>query len=397
MTFVEFLKSIGVNHLTEKNTVTVGASTIVKCQQFQSYIVDLLGPGYVIKGSAGKGNWAEVPWIAIFDESISTTAQEGYDIVFLFSLDMKKLYLTLNQGYSYFEDEYGFFAKQNIKKVAQYWREKLGTVPNGFSCDPINLSNIKNHRLAKGYEAGCIFAKEYDLKNLPSQRELEDDLRVLKLYFQKIKSEFIGNSFKTTNEYILTGETVSEQKEIEEDKKSSSVIDVLLKNKNIIFDETNVPDVILSKHEYKGKATKQDYEKKAAQNRKKGYYGELFVKEYEKQKFVSARKQIYIKDIIHLSHEEGDGAGYDIESRDLKGDKIYIEVKTTSGDINTPFYISENEIKASKQYGKNYYIYRLYGLGKSNRVKFYIIQGPLSEDENIVLRATTYLALPKKK
>lgn len=47
--------------------------------------------------------------------------------------------------------------------------------------------------------------------------------------------------------------------------------------------------------------------------------------------------------IIHLSEEQGDGAGFDILSINEDGSDRYIEVKTTKGSENTPFYLSENE------------------------------------------------------
>ena len=48
-------------------------------------------------------------------------------------------------------------------------------------------------------------------------------------------------------------------------------------------------------------------------------------------------------------------AGFDITSYDLKGNKMRIEVKKISeGD---KFYLSNNEINASKVYKKNYFIY----------------------------------------
>ena len=43
---------------------------------------------YKVEGSPGKGNWADVPWIAIFDKDITLTATKGYDIVYLFCADM---------------------------------------------------------------------------------------------------------------------------------------------------------------------------------------------------------------------------------------------------------------------------------------------------------------------
>ena len=36
---------------------------------------------YLIEGSVGKGNWAMVPWVCIFDRSITTTATKGVYIV----------------------------------------------------------------------------------------------------------------------------------------------------------------------------------------------------------------------------------------------------------------------------------------------------------------------------
>ena len=49
---------------------------------------------YKIVGSYGKGRWTAVPWIAIFDIRITTSAQEGVYIVYLLNKDTKELYLT---------------------------------------------------------------------------------------------------------------------------------------------------------------------------------------------------------------------------------------------------------------------------------------------------------------
>jgi len=51
-----------------------------------------------VKASWGAGGWTRYPWIAVFNPEITTTIQEGIYIVYLFSEDMKRLYLTLNQG-----------------------------------------------------------------------------------------------------------------------------------------------------------------------------------------------------------------------------------------------------------------------------------------------------------
>ncbi len=40
---------------------------------------------YLITGSVGQGNWAMIPWICIFDRSVTTSATRGVYIVYLLS------------------------------------------------------------------------------------------------------------------------------------------------------------------------------------------------------------------------------------------------------------------------------------------------------------------------
>ncbi|HBM4577535.1 TPA: DUF3578 domain-containing protein, partial [Listeria monocytogenes] len=53
----------------------------------------LLGNDYNISASIGTGGWANVPWIAVHDKEISTSVQEGVNIVYLFTNDYQGVYL----------------------------------------------------------------------------------------------------------------------------------------------------------------------------------------------------------------------------------------------------------------------------------------------------------------
>ena len=53
---------------------------------------------YKIKGSIGQGRVTQCPWIAIMHTYETQSTQEGVYIVFLFSEDLKKVYITLAQG-----------------------------------------------------------------------------------------------------------------------------------------------------------------------------------------------------------------------------------------------------------------------------------------------------------
>src|SRR6266498_177177 len=57
-----------------------------------------LGAGLLIEGSAGAGNWAAVPWIAVFDPAVTTTATREYYAVYLFHANEPVVHLSLNQG-----------------------------------------------------------------------------------------------------------------------------------------------------------------------------------------------------------------------------------------------------------------------------------------------------------
>ncbi|MBB4276418.1 NAD(P)H-hydrate repair Nnr-like enzyme with NAD(P)H-hydrate epimerase domain [Rhizobium mongolense] len=49
-----------------------GAPSAVKA------VVDgLFGSGFKVVGSPGHGNWARIPWVAVFNPAITTTATRG--------------------------------------------------------------------------------------------------------------------------------------------------------------------------------------------------------------------------------------------------------------------------------------------------------------------------------
>lgn len=92
-----------------------------------------------------------------------------------------------------------------------------------------------------------------------------------------------------------------------------------------------------------------------------GYKGECFAVGYETKKILSFAEDDADR-IIHLSEEQGDGAGFDIISLNRDGTSKYIEVKTTIGSLDTPFYMSDNERNFFKLHkdSKDAYIYRVY-------------------------------------
>ncbi|WP_195454971.1 protein NO VEIN domain-containing protein [Turicibacter sanguinis] len=146
------------------------------------------------------------------------------------------------------------------------------------------------------------------------------------------------------------------------------------------------------------KGRKINYEKKNIQNKIKGDLGEEIVLELERLRLKSLGVDHNLIDTIEwVSKSKGDGLGYDIESWDIYDDKIekiYIEVKTTIGKIDTPIDITAKEVEVSRQLGDKYYIYRIFDIKKvNNTINYYIINGDVTNIFNLV--PTAYKAYLK--
>lgn len=146
---------------------------------------------YKVKGSIGQGNPAEVPWICIFDREITESAQDGYYIVLLFNSQMNGVYVSLNQGWTQYEREYG--VREGIAKIRSnaYKAMSLLRSDQGFSYSEINLN--ATNALGKGYEAGNICSKYYPANNIPTDEELIDDIRNLVGVYRELKG-LVGNT-----------------------------------------------------------------------------------------------------------------------------------------------------------------------------------------------------------
>lgn len=140
----------------------------------------LVGPSLFIKGSVGQGNWVKVPWIAVINKDETDGAQEGIYIVYIFSQDMKRVYLTFNQGVNRPKKKYG--RKLAIKKLKAKAIDIQANFPlQGFlSGDGVELASAG---LGSDYEKAVIYYKKYFTKNLPDNEVLENDLKVLVSFY----------------------------------------------------------------------------------------------------------------------------------------------------------------------------------------------------------------------
>ncbi|WP_281193026.1 DUF3883 domain-containing protein [Erysipelothrix rhusiopathiae] len=114
-----------------------------------------------------------------------------------------------------------------------------------------------------------------------------------------------------------------------------------------------------------------DYAKYQEEKSQLGRLGEEFVFESEISNVPIDDKQTIIE---HTSEERGDGAGYDIAVFQSDGHYTFIEVKTTKGNLKTPFYMSINEYDFYKLHTDEYMLARVYEFDaelKNGKIKYY--------------------------
>ncbi|MGE7751595.1 MrcB family domain-containing protein [Lysinibacillus fusiformis] len=162
-------------------------TTILSKQQFD----------YKVEGSVGQGGWTFTPWISIFNKEVTVSATKGYYVVYLFSKDMERVYLSLNLGTTYIKNKYsGKKPRQKMMKLANNIAETIKYDPR-FNRSPIDLGSSTDNAL--NYEASHIIGKKYDLANLPDDEILKEDLlEMLKVY----ENLFLINRNKAVDDVI---------------------------------------------------------------------------------------------------------------------------------------------------------------------------------------------------
>ena len=188
---------------------------------------------YKLKGSVGAGSWADVPWIAVFDKRITTSAQRGVYIVYLLNKDTKELFLTLNQGVTDVAQGGAGNSKatDNLQDRAVSIRSKIGYFKG--------LENGLIDTGSKAYDAGCIYYIKYTLDSLPEDEKLYSDLNkfieVYKAYYDKV--------FLTSEENDVQVKVGEEELQVEQQIKK---IFEYINSKGFVYDEKLLKNFYLS-------------------------------------------------------------------------------------------------------------------------------------------------------
>lgn len=148
-------------------------------------------PNLQVRFSAGQGNWARVPWVAILDSRETTSTQHGVYVVFLFREDLSGVYLTLNQGVTEPRERLGAVrGRQELRERAQLLRVQSDFLTDhGFILDDqIDLRAARG--LGSQYEDSTAAYKFYDAARIPDDASIAQDVNaVLQAYDEYLAAQ----------------------------------------------------------------------------------------------------------------------------------------------------------------------------------------------------------------
>lgn len=136
-----------------------------------------------VGGTQFPGNWANVPWLGIRDDRISTSFQSGLNLVYLFSEDGSKVFLCLGHGV----DE----ARQDD---TERFRNLVGQVDlsDNVAFGSIRRGQLGDSNKARSYESATLAHQVYERSNFPRKDELESDLVTMVTKLQEIAGVAAG-------------------------------------------------------------------------------------------------------------------------------------------------------------------------------------------------------------
>ncbi|MFK0172421.1 MrcB family domain-containing protein [Streptomyces sp. NPDC090306] len=129
------------------------------------------------EGRDGTGLKTEVAWVRIHSQSRSPSATNGWYVVYLFSGDGERVYLSLNQGTTQWNGgEFKPRKTADLRKRVDWARPKISheVAERTDLLETIHLS--ARTPLGRGYEPGNVIAIEYHRDAIPGPGILRTDL-----------------------------------------------------------------------------------------------------------------------------------------------------------------------------------------------------------------------------
>lgn len=135
-----------------------------------------------------------------------------------------------------------------------------------------------------------------------------------------------------------------------------------------------------------------DFQAKEAMNQAVGLAGEKLIVDWERRRLAEAGRRDLADKVRHVSVEDGDGLGYDVQSWTADGVERFLEVKTTRYTEFQPFLVTRNEVDFSEEEPERFSLVRVFQLEKPS-LGYYELSGSLRATAD--LQGETYSGVPR--
>lgn len=187
---------------------------------------------------------------------------------------------------------------------------------------------------------------------------------------EKMNSAFISTHIplRKYENYLLT-------RRIDHNFQASKKTEQLVSSRSFVRKFSEPPEqkkkeIIAPEKLYRRTARKIDNWEEINKKRKlTGERGEVIVVAIEQDFFESINRSDLASRVRHVSLEDGDGLGYDVLSFFENGQEKYIEVKSTTTALSSPFYLSRNELGFLKDHSENAFIYRVLVANENSEIE----------------------------
>ena len=333
---------------------------------------------FTVEASLGMGNISTIPWVTVYHNQVTKSAQNGFYIAYLFSEDGSEVHVTLMLGAQQSQvigsRDVGKKSLDILEEAAQEFRSTFQhcTSENERYLDQITLQHDKDNLRVDSYEKGAVFSKTYSLDNLDvDDTTIQSDLDTLLELYKSIQQDLKHTFFLPVHPDEPDRYTIWDKLY---QKYNSPFFNPTTKKAEQSYD---LPDPTLitptpppSKHNTKGSHgynnKNRDYGEEEI-----GRIGENYVYDCEIAALKKLGKSDLADRVVKQYEDKTNYPGYDIKSFDKTDfEEIYIEVKSSAGNSKESFEITRNEWKAAEKYKERYWIYTVLGCdppGKNTR------------------------------
>lgn len=182
MSFREHLQAIALGYLSAKAEPFGEHPMGIRIRQhLPNSAKALIGleraSAYIVKGSAGQGNWSNSPWLAILDPVVTSSAEGGYYPVYLFSDDFSQVSLVLGQGTYDVRREFKSKGPDVLEMRAALLRTRVPEFKQRFQVGPFPIRE-SNHG-GGDWSTASAWGRTYQVSALPENDVLAADLSAM--------------------------------------------------------------------------------------------------------------------------------------------------------------------------------------------------------------------------